>query len=513
MESLILVYSPRHQAFADDVTKRVKALGWKVATQDAVAVLVIADAQSWECEGLKAACEPWRLQLGPGRMLILWVSSWAPLPATLPPGGGIKAWTGGILSASEQNGVSRFLARCAEAEERKRKEITTSVAMPVPESPADLEGTMDEFAAAAEEEEEPRTRGSEVFGPPAIPPAPVLAPLPVPLPAPRTPAPTFRSAGAGPARKSAAMPDRQREPAPSIGEVETGTEPVAAAPAAAPSELPSNRRNREVRTSVYCPETLAKGRWFTMQVWLHFPEQGEEVRALALESGHGQQAGRKAGLKIAPGALAGFSLIPEVLHTKRGLFGQRQPVHRYAQWNEEATNVEFPVCCPKSHRDEVLHETIEISLEGIPIGSCTVKLAFDRKGEMETEFSKIQTAFASYSSRDREQVIGRLQILAATVGVEPFFDVDSLRMGEDWEQRLKREVPTKDRFLLFWSENARKSEWVEREWRLALKERGLDYILPVPIHPAAPPKELRKLQFSDRYARMAEYERLKRGIG
>jgi len=127
-----------------------------------------------------------------------------------------------------------------------------------------------------------------------------------------------------------------------------------------------------------------------------------------------------------------------------------------------------------------------------------------------THFSQIRTAFASYSSQDREFVIGRLQMLEAAVGLKAFFDVDSLRMGEDWEQRLIEEVPTKDKFLLFWSDHARKSEWVEREWRLALAKKGIDYILPVPLRPAPPPKELRKLQFSDRYARMADYERLKR---
>jgi hypothetical protein len=69
------------------------------------------------------------------------------------------------------------------------------------------------------------------------------------------------------------------------------------------------------------------------------------------------------------------------------------------------------------------------------------------------------------------------------------------------------EVPNKDRFLLFWSDNARKSEWVEREWRLALRERGLRYIQPVPLQPVRPPRELRSLHFNDEYARVAAYER------
>ena len=487
MESVILVYSVRHRVFGSELAKRVKALGWKITPEEPAVVLLIADAQSWESEGIRASYEEWRRQLEASRVMVIWVSSWVALPAVLPPGGGMNAWKGGSLSAPEMDALRQFLENCSVRLARKKREITTAAApprqvlLPSPPPPA---------AAAAPAPQPARPQGVGAAEP--VMPAPVW--LGSDTPTPRTAPPPMPMPEAIPASASEA----------------TGPVSLPDAPEAVSLDDAFVPQRREVRTSVFCPETLAKGRWFTLQVWLHFPQQSDEVRQLALESGHGERAGQKAGLRMASGALVGFSLIPEVLHTKRGLFGQRQPVHRYAQWNEQATNVEFPVCCPKSFREAVLHETIEISVEGIPIGSCTVELAFDRSGEMKTQFAAIRTAFASYSSQDREQVIGRLQMLAATVGVEPFFDVDSLRIGEDWEQRLMREVPTKDRFLLFWSPNASKSQWVEREWRLALRERGLEYILPVPLQPASPPKELSRLQFNDRYARMADYERLKR---
>jgi hypothetical protein len=86
--------------------------------------------------------------------------------------------------------------------------------------------------------------------------------------------------------------------------------------------------------------------------------------------------------------------------------------------------------------------------------------------------------------------------------LDVFVDVLSLRSGDNWQQKLEEHVPTKDTFYLFWSQHASRSEWVEREWRLALVRRGISYIDPVPLElPDAvpPPSELTALHFSDPY--------------
>ena len=62
-------------------------------------------------------------------------------------------------------------------------------------------------------------------------------------------------------------------------------------------------------------------------------------------------------------------------------------------------------------------------------------------------------------------------------------------------------IPEKDVFYLFWSENAQRSEWVEKEWRCALDTRGIEFIDPVPLvspKQVPPPPELaRHLHFND----------------
>ena len=88
------------------------------------------------------------------------------------------------------------------------------------------------------------------------------------------------------------------------------------------------------------------------------------------------------------------------------------------------------------------------------------------------------------------------------MGVDVFLDVLSLRAGQMWEQELMKNIKDRDIFYLFWSPQARESKYVEREWKFALKKRGLDFIHPIPLtdpEDAPPPPELKDLHFRDIY--------------
>ena len=74
-----------------------------------------------------------------------------------------------------------------------------------------------------------------------------------------------------------------------------------------------------------------------------------------------------------------------------------------------------------------------------------------------------------------------------------FLNVKNLRSGERYEQRLLQQIDSRDVFYLFWSQAARLSSWVEKEWRFALGRRGIDFIDPVPLADPSrvpPPREL-----------------------
>ena len=155
--------------------------------------------------------------------------------------------------------------------------------------------------------------------------------------------------------------------------------------------------------------------------------------------------------------------------------------------------------------------------QGVP----KLKLCFelnvgDRKGDdrdLVKAEKEIRTIFASYASSDREQVL-YWALGASTVGVSVFVDVLELRHGDDWETRLRREVPAHDLFCLFWSAAASRSNWVEKEWQCALEKKGVEYIHPVPFEDprdVPPPPELGKCKhFEDMIGLAVRYERQRR---
>jgi hypothetical protein len=154
--------------------------------------------------------------------------------------------------------------------------------------------------------------------------------------------------------------------------------------------------------------------------------------------------------------------------------------------------------------------TIWFDLE---VGSATASTPAP-SAPLNARVQRIARAFASYASQDRSEVLRRVQGIQAA-GTEVFLDIVSLRSGEDWERVLYREINTCDGFFLFWSRNARESEWVEREWRYALEQRGLTFINPLALEDprlAAPPTELGSKHFNDMLlAFIAQEEALRRG--
>ena len=119
-----------------------------------------------------------------------------------------------------------------------------------------------------------------------------------------------------------------------------------------------------------------------------------------------------------------------------------------------------------------------------------------------TSREDILSAFVSYASADRKRVAMIVQGMEkARHDVHFFFDVDSLRSGDIWENALWDEIDHCDIFYLCWSRAAKESSWVEKEWRYALDRKGLEKIEPIPIDPpdvCPPPEELKGKHFNDR---------------
>lgn len=121
--------------------------------------------------------------------------------------------------------------------------------------------------------------------------------------------------------------------------------------------------------------------------------------------------------------------------------------------------------------------------------------------EMPLQTTPYRSAFASYASEDRGEVLSRVQGMeAAYKGLRVFVDVIGIRSGQNWERELARRISDSDVSYLFWCRHAMNSAWVEKEWRWALSTKGIDFIDPIPLQSpesAPPPRELASKQFND----------------
>jgi HEAT repeat protein len=173
-------------------------------------------------------------------------------------------------------------------------------------------------------------------------------------------------------------------------------------------------------------------------------------------------------------------------------------------WSGTVGNATFAFTVPSDAGEGDHSGLVQIYAAGIQIARVTFLIGVaniqGRVHDVTSRQQYITTAFASYASEDRNQVLARIQgMLSIVPDLDIFMDVMSLRSGEHWQDRLEAEIAKRDVLYLFWSTAARTSVWVEREWRTALRTKGLNGIDPVPLETpdkAPPPAELTGLHFN-----------------
>ena len=182
-------------------------------------------------------------------------------------------------------------------------------------------------------------------------------------------------------------------------------------------------------------------------------------------------------------------------------------------WHGEHLDFSFAVELPEDFQKKQIFFVAAVYINDV----IATKLKFIAKcmasaeQKMEVTREDVLSAFVSYASQDRNRVAMIIQgMKKARPDMDIFFDVESLRSGDDWESALWHEIDKRDVLFLCWSKSARDSQWVDAEWRYALKQKGLECIEPVPIDPPGvcpPPEELSKKHFNDKllYVINSEY--------
>jgi hypothetical protein len=178
-------------------------------------------------------------------------------------------------------------------------------------------------------------------------------------------------------------------------------------------------------------------------------------------------------------------------------------------WNGEYEVLRFDVKVPPGLPATPAVLKFDVVIDGVIIATLRpeIEVTGDPRvgraaGVETTEVRSPRSAFASYATGDRRNVLGRVRSLQIHTGIDVFFDCLSIRPGEQWKPEIVKQIRSREIFWLFWSRRARKSNWVEWEWRQALAAKTLRGIQPHPLEPsdlAPPPPELQELQFGTAY--------------
>lgn len=203
---------------------------------------------------------------------------------------------------------------------------------------------------------------------------------------------------------------------------------------------------------------------------------------------------------------SGFQKVRDNTRVKIVLTCPDMPIDDNVQeqvWCGGYLQFDFAICPHETLKKRQILLTAAVYFDDVPATRLmlTIKALASYEEEIEVARHDIITAFVSYASQDRNRVGALVQgMRKARPDMDIFFDIVTLRSGDNWESTLYREILRRDILFLCWSRNAMASEWVEREWRYALETKGIDAIEPIPLEQpdiCPPPKELWSKHFND----------------
>lgn len=257
--------------------------------------------------------------------------------------------------------------------------------------------------------------------------------------------------------------------------------------------LPSLNNTRDIIFAIASYEVLEPGKYTPVDVYAYIAEHEKKVRdAITKEFG-----------QLAQTTTSGPYALRDRVKLRIVLECSHASIEDSCQtflWTGGVFHARFQILVPKDCTETQILLKCRVYASHVLI--CTLSTALDVQEENRrpmVETKHIQKAFVSYASKDREAVLYILQGIQHTAPwMQIFLDVVSLGPGE-WEAQLYKHIDLSDIFYLFWSQHAKESPNVDREWRYALDRKGLDFIEPVPLelpYKVPPPLELSKKHFN-----------------
>ena len=237
--------------------------------------------------------------------------------------------------------------------------------------------------------------------------------------------------------------------------------------------FPSKKRtcSNDVYSSVFAPAEVKKGTNMLVQVFLHTANNEGKVQIIASQAD--KNAERRGYTPLSCKMKKGDKADIEInIYDKKLLKNERKSII----WNGEFTQCSFRHFIDENIEADNLYCEVNVYVNGVPVG-CTSFLTDIVAHEARNIYAKqnakrFEKIFVSYSHQDYDRVKYLVQGFRAQ-GIDYFFDRDNLRSGDVYSERIFEYIDKADLFMLCWSANARKSEYVGKEI-----ERALSHVYP-----------------------------------
>ena len=230
----------------------------------------------------------------------------------------------------------------------------------------------------------------------------------------------------------------------------------------------------EVYSSVFAPAEVKRRSPMLVQVYFHLYEETEKVKALAQESD--KNAERRDYIPLQCKLKKGDKVDVQLnIYGETLLMSDKKSV----VWQGSFTKCSFDCFVPKDIDVDELSCVAILTVNGVPVGEMRfITRIVDAPRQLNPEIiaHKYNKVFISYSHQDESKV--KFLHEGLELGAVPhFFDRKYLKAGDVFPQVIKDYINSADLFILCWSENASKSEYVQKE-RLQALERAFPQVKP-----------------------------------
>ncbi len=221
-----------------------------------------------------------------------------------------------------------------------------------------------------------------------------------------------------------------------------------------------------VFSSVFAPAEVKRATHMLVQVYLHLPEETNEVQTLAQEAD--KNAKRRDYIPLSIQLKKG-----DMVDVLFGIYGETllMSEKKSVIWMGSFTKCTFVFYVSNDLDIEELSCMAMLSVNGVPAGEMRfITKVVENPKQLNPEIlsHKYNKVFISYSHLDESKV--RFLHEGLELGAVPhFFDRKYLKAGDVFPEVIKDYINSADLFILCWSENALKSEYVQKERIQALK--------------------------------------------